>query len=105
MSPEEDDRRRRDDESIPIIAHRLSSLEHQMESGFASIDRRLDALSFVPIATWNERELARDAAGRAMREDIAAAKALGMWAVGLVAGLVLTSMVGFLVWIARGGAG
>ena len=34
--------------------------------------------------------------------DLAAAKALGMWAVGLVAGLVLTSMVGFLVWMAQG---
>ena len=73
-----------------------------METGFASIDRRLDSLSFVPISTWNERELARDASATAMREDIAAAKALGMWAVGLVAGLVLTSMVGFLVWMAQG---
>lgn len=101
MTPSEDDHRRHD-ESIPIIAHRLSSLEHQMETGFASIDRRLDSLAFVPIATWNERELARDAATAAMRDDIAAAKALGMWAVGLVAGLVLTSMVGFLIWMAQG---
>lgn len=105
MNPPDDEYQRRDDQSMPVIAHRLSALEHQMEAGFASIDRRLDALSFVPTSTWNERELARDAAAAAMREDIAAAKALGMWAVGLVAGLVLTSMVGFLVWMAQGSGG
>lgn len=85
-----------------ILEHRLNQLERRVDEGFKHIDQRLDSLAYVRTETWIEREAARDAALISMREDISASRALGMWAVGLVAGLVLTSMVGFLVWMAQG---
>ena len=99
----EDERRHRAGDEI--LEHRLNQLERRVDDGFKHIDHRLDTLAYVRTETWIEREMARDSALSSMREDIASSRALGMWAVGLVAGLVLTSMVGFLVWMAQGAGG
>lgn len=101
----DDQHRRNDDETMPVVLHRLGALERRVDAGFLHIDQRLDGLSFLPIGTWTEREAARDGQMEMLREDIKGAKALGMWAVGLVAGLVLTSLVGFLLFIAQSGGG
>lgn len=85
-----------------IVNHRLTALEKRVSEGFAHIDHRLDNLAYVRVETWTERESARDIALQNLKDDIAGNRALSMWALGLVCGLVLTSLVAFLVWIAQG---
>lgn len=101
---DDDQHRRSDDETMPVVLHRLGALERRVDAGFLHLDQRLDGLAFLPLGTWTEREAARDQQVEALKEDIKGAKALGMWAVGLVAGLVLTSLVGFLLFVAQSGA-
>lgn len=98
----DEEHRRQTDDSLPVLIHRLDALEKRVDTGFAHLDQRLDTLAYVRVETWHEREAARDMAFINLKEDVKGTHTLAMWAVGMVAGLVLTSLVAFLVWIAQG---
>lgn len=93
---------------MPVLLHRMDALEKRVDAGFAHIDHRLDTLSFVRADVYTVEQANRDAEFASLRQqvtaEIAETKRLGVWAIGLVVSLVLTAMIGFLVWLAQGGA-
>lgn len=118
MSPDEDDQhRRRDDESMPVVLHRLGELEHRVENGFKEsaasirgIDRKLDNLAFVRADVYAvERAALLDRVavlekkletGGEVEQDIDAAASPGKWALNLMITAFVVAMIGGLVGLA-----
>lgn len=103
-----------EDQSMPVILHRLSALERRVEVGFTHLDQRLDTLGFVRSDVYAAERSALEQrvvlvenkllpGGETMNE-IADAKRPGVWALTVVGGAFLVALVGFLVQIALSGA-
>lgn len=103
----EEEYRRQSDETMPVLIHRMDALERRVDAGFTHIDHRLDTLSFVRADVYAAEKETQAQEMNGLRDfvttELAETKRLGAWAIGLVVGLVLTSMVGFLIYLARGG--
>jgi hypothetical protein len=119
---DDDQHRRRDDESMPVVLHRLGELEHRVENGFKdstaqyrAIDRKLDNLAFVRADVYAAEKLASDQRltniedrlkpdGEVSR-DIADARRPGVWALSLIGAAFVTTLIGFLIEVALAGRG
>lgn len=89
-----------DDPTLPEIGWRLRQLEttvgkmdHTMMSSFADLHTRISALTFVRADVYEAHRLA-------MERSIEASHKLGMWALGMVASLVLGAVVTLIVAVA-----
>jgi hypothetical protein len=116
----EDRSRRHDDESMPVVLHRLGELEHRVENGFKesaasmrNLDRKLDQLAFVRVDVYAAEKLALEQRlgvvekklepDGEVAKDIADSRRPGMWALSVIGSAFLVALVGFLVQIALRG--
>ena len=97
---------------MPVVLHRLDSLERRVDAGFAHIDDRLDRLAFVRSDVYHaekrdierrisimEKKLLPDGEVAA---DIADAKRPGIWAVSGIGAAFIIAIVGAIARLALG---
>lgn len=76
------------DESSAVIAHRLTTLEHRVEKGFATLNKTIidTSITFVRLDLYlSERD--------SMRADMDALRRLAMWSLGLVCSTAIGAVV------------
>lgn len=100
MSDSGEHGRRGDDAALPLLAHRLTALEHRVDTGFNQLDHRLDTLSFVRSDVFAERNAALRAELEVMKADIEASAKPGKWALALFAATLLASVLGVIMQVA-----
>lgn len=93
---DEDERgvgRRADDESLAVFAHRLTALERRVDGGFASIDHKLDTLSFVRSDVYAAQQAHADQIHRGLQADIDDTRRLAIWALSAIGVSLLGAIV------------
>lgn len=92
---DEDDRvgRRADDEHLGVLAHRITALEKRVDTGLASIDHKLDTLSFVRSDVYAAQQAHADQIHKSLQADIDDTRRLALWALSAIGVSLLGAIV------------
>lgn len=95
--------RRKSDEDLPVLIHRMDALEKRVDSGFHDMAQRLDSLAFVKTETYMAHRETEAQWKVMITKEVSDNRRLITWALSGIAMIVLGSIVTALVRVAMGG--
>jgi hypothetical protein len=91
------------DDSMPVVLHRLASLERRVDEGFSRLDLRLDSLGFVRVDVYEAEKEAQAQRFLVLEKAVADARRPGVWAMSTLGGAFIVAVVGAIVRLGVGG--